>query len=222
MLHRSPRRNRICSEPSRFTILRAINIFSQYVMSAFDRHLEQISLSATAIAELPYVSLGWPCRLTHLLTYFPNSFQRPKAFTNALLQPHDITSLIRDTESHERALFSVKPAGSSRARSRSRSRSINPRRATLLTEDINNPSTGSNDPNHPNFQDSSMVSRIYAATSNQRHSAVAHVLGNDMMGEIKRSTAAAAAATSGSSMARAKGEVNIELLLRGAKMLCEA
>lgn len=65
-----------------------------------------------------------------------------------------------------------------------------------------------------------MVGRIYAATSNQRRSAVAHVLGNDMMGEIKRSTAAAA--MSGSSIAKAKGEVDIELLLRGAKMLCEA
>ena len=36
-------------------------------------------------------------------------FPPPKIFTNALLQPHDITALIRDTEAHERALFSVPP-----------------------------------------------------------------------------------------------------------------
>ena len=36
-------------------------------------------------------------------------FPPPKMFTNALLHPHDITTLIRDTEVHERALFSVAP-----------------------------------------------------------------------------------------------------------------
>jgi len=44
-----------------------------------------------------------PCR--DVLTQ--NSFPNPKIFTNALLQSHDITALIRDTEAHERALFSV-------------------------------------------------------------------------------------------------------------------
>lgn len=34
-------------------------------------------------------------------------FPTPKIFTNALLQPHDVTALIRDTEGHERALFTV-------------------------------------------------------------------------------------------------------------------
>ncbi|KAF1949297.1 DASH complex, subunit Spc34 [Byssothecium circinans] len=58
-------------------------------MTLLDTHLEQISLCAQSIADLP--------------------FARPKIFTNALLQPHDITTLIRDTESHERALFSVPP-----------------------------------------------------------------------------------------------------------------
>lgn len=37
------------------------------------------------------------------------SFPPPKIFTNALLHPHDITALIRDTEAHERALFRVAP-----------------------------------------------------------------------------------------------------------------
>ncbi|KAL8724754.1 MAG: hypothetical protein Q9166_007768 [cf. Caloplaca sp. 2 TL-2023] len=57
-------------------------------MALLETHLEQISLSAAAIAELP--------------------FPPPKKFTNVLLRPHDITALIRDTEAHERVLF--KPA----------------------------------------------------------------------------------------------------------------
>lgn len=52
-------------------------------------HLESISLCATSIADLP--------------------FPKPKIFTNALLSTHDITSLIRDTEQHERALFHLAP-----------------------------------------------------------------------------------------------------------------
>lgn len=52
-------------------------------------HLEQISLCATSIVELP--------------------FPGPKRFTNALLSQHDITALIRDTEAHERALFHLAP-----------------------------------------------------------------------------------------------------------------
>ncbi|KAJ4303775.1 hypothetical protein N0V90_002676 [Kalmusia sp. IMI 367209] len=59
-------------------------------MTLLDAHLEQISLCAQSISELP--------------------FPAPKIFTNALLQSHDITTLIRDTESHERALFSVPQA----------------------------------------------------------------------------------------------------------------
>ena len=36
-------------------------------------------------------------------------FPAPRRFTNALLRSHDITTLIRDTESHERALFDISP-----------------------------------------------------------------------------------------------------------------
>lgn len=58
--------------------------------SLLTSHLEQISLCAASIAELP--------------------FHGPKIFTNALLDPHhDITQLIRDTEAHERALFHLAP-----------------------------------------------------------------------------------------------------------------
>ncbi|KAI4175875.1 MAG: hypothetical protein LQ343_001489 [Gyalolechia ehrenbergii] len=60
-------------------------------MALLENHLEQISMSAAAIAELP--------------------FPPPKRFTNALLRSHDITALIRDTETHERALFKYAPSG---------------------------------------------------------------------------------------------------------------
>lgn len=57
-----------------------------------------------------------------------------------------------------------------------------------------------------------MASRIYAAKNNRNRSAVARVLGSDMMEEIKRST--------GASTRGPRGEVNIEVLLRGAEILC--
>ncbi|MCJ1447942.1 MAG: hypothetical protein MMC23_008454 [Stictis urceolatum] len=58
-------------------------------MNMIENHMEQIALSSAAILKLP--------------------FPPPKIFTNSLLHPHDITSLIRDTEAHERALFKVAP-----------------------------------------------------------------------------------------------------------------
>ncbi|KAF2769495.1 DASH complex, subunit Spc34 [Teratosphaeria nubilosa] len=58
--------------------------------SLLSSHLEQINLCATSISDLP--------------------FPGPKIFTDALLSnQHDITSLIRDTEAHERALFHLAP-----------------------------------------------------------------------------------------------------------------
>lgn len=56
-----------------------------------------------------------------------------------------------------------------------------------------------------------MASQIYAAKNNRHQSAVARVLGSDMMKEIKRSTGTS---TSG------PREVNIEVLLKGAEILC--
>ncbi|KAL8874054.1 MAG: hypothetical protein Q9174_000559 [Haloplaca sp. 1 TL-2023] len=38
------------------------------------------------------------------------SFPPPRKFTNALLRAKDITALIRDTETHERALFTLAPS----------------------------------------------------------------------------------------------------------------
>lgn len=58
-------------------------------MAQLTDHLVQINLCAQSISEL--------------------SFPGKRGFTNALLANHDITSLIRDTEAHERALFHLAP-----------------------------------------------------------------------------------------------------------------
>lgn len=57
-----------------------------------------------------------------------------------------------------------------------------------------------------------MASRIYSARNSRNQSAIARVLGSDMMEEIKRS--------SGTLCRESRGEVNIEVLLRGAEILC--
>lgn len=86
----------------------AANTTSPPDMTLLDAHLEQISLCSASIAELPSVlSLFILLNIHSIRTDQPVSFPRPKIFTNALLHQHEITTLIRDTESHERALFSV-------------------------------------------------------------------------------------------------------------------
>ena len=57
-----------------------------------------------------------------------------------------------------------------------------------------------------------MASRIYSAKNHRNQSAVATVLGKGMMEEIKKSSDIASS--------RARGEINVEVLLRGAEMLC--
>ena len=122
-------------------------------------------------------------------------FPPPRIFTNSLLNSPDITALIRDTEAHERALFqpdpAVKPSNPSQRRATRRGTTFQPK-----TEK----------------KKESMASRIYAAKDNRNQSAVARVLGSDMMEEIKRST--------GTSTTGPRSEVNIEVLLRGAEILC--
>ncbi|KAJ5538003.1 hypothetical protein N7494_007482 [Penicillium frequentans] len=140
-------------------------------MPLLDSHLEQIALSSSAIAELP--------------------FPAPRTFTNALLGSHDITALIRDTEAHERALFQVDPSTKAHGTRRAT------RRGTTFSAESDN---------------ESMATRIYSARNNRSQSAVVRVLGSDMMDEIKRST--------GTSTRGPRGEVNIEVLLRGAEILC--
>lgn len=58
-----------------------------------------------------------------------------------------------------------------------------------------------------------MISRIYAVRDRTNQSAVARVLGGDMMDAIKRSTAPTSDRTT-------KSGLDIEVLLRGAEMLC--
>lgn len=121
-------------------------------------------------------------------------FPPPRIFTNSLLNSPDITALIRDTEAHERALFQPDPAVKSSNPSQKRAT----RRGTTFQPETE--------------KKESMASRIYAAKDNRNQSAVARVLGSDMMEEIKRST--------GTSTRGPRGEVNIEVLLRGAEILC--
>ncbi|ETN45402.1 uncharacterized protein HMPREF1541_09233 [Cyphellophora europaea CBS 101466] len=140
-------------------------------MPLLDDHLEQISSSAKSIGEL--------------------EFPAPKIFTNALLGSHEITTLIRDTEPHERALFSLDP-------------------------NVTKGPTSNNEYSHGSVYGSDRISHgrksIYATGPPVKQSAVARVLGPDMLYEIRQ--------TSGSA-ARGKSVVNVEVLLRGAEKLCE-
>lgn len=135
-------------------------------------------------------------------------FPQPRIFTNALLGSHEITALIRDTEVHERALFQVDPSaargGTGNTNTKAAQRRAT-RRGTIYPADggAGGVEKGKGD---------SMISRINAARNNRSQSAVARVLGSDMMEEIKRST--------GVSGQGARGEVNVDVLLRGAEILC--
>ncbi|KAL1640137.1 hypothetical protein SLS58_007251 [Diplodia intermedia] len=141
-------------------------------MTLLDAHLEQISLCSTSIAELP--------------------FPRPKIFANALLHPHDITALIRDTESHERALFSVPPPQRTPAAQEPSSLAGSNRRATVF--------------NAP-----------------RRNTAVAAILGNDLVERIREGGGGGAGSTLGYRSyggGRDRGEIDVETLLEGAEKLC--
>ena len=71
-----------------------------------ENHLEQISLSSVAIGDLAYVTQPFYPQLLQADHLF-YSFPPPRIFTNAILHSHDVTALIRDTEAHERALFTI-------------------------------------------------------------------------------------------------------------------
>ncbi|MCJ1436436.1 hypothetical protein MMC27_005815 [Xylographa pallens] len=137
-----------------------------------ENHLQQIALSAEAIAELP--------------------FPPPRRFTNALLHSHDITVLIRDTEAHERALFTVVPPDSS-------SSGINLssfRKSTVF--DIGANGNGSR-------------STIGAYRGPRPTTAAGRILGGDLVSQIR---------SGGTSTGRDRTEVDVELLLTGAEKLC--
>lgn len=112
-----------------------------------------------------------------------SSFPPPKIFTNALLHPHDITALIRDTESHERALFKVAP-----------------------------PEPGSYEPiarKNSIFPGDNALKGAYPGV--KPPTAVGKILGGDFMDKMRLGAKGAEG--------KEKGDVDVELLLRGAERL---
>ncbi|KAH0441915.1 DASH complex subunit Spc34 [Colletotrichum camelliae] len=147
-------------------------------MSMLSIHLEQIALSCEGIDSLP--------------------FPPPKIFTNAMLYNSDITSLIRDTEAHERALFSVPPPPAP-ATSQNPDPKPNNRRQTVFNVASGEVTTGP------------PAARGGGAGGPRRHTAVSAVLGGDLHDQLRR----------GERQAASKGgDVDVEVLLKGATKLC--
>ncbi|KAK4447727.1 reticulocyte-binding protein 2 a [Podospora aff. communis PSN243] len=144
-------------------------------MSLLAAHLEQISISCQGIDSLP--------------------FPPPKIFTNALLSNHDITSLIRDTETHERALFSVPPPPPPAT-----SQNPDPPKPSSRRQTVFNVAGGEVTTGPPPNSNRSGPAR--------RNTAVAAVLGGDLHAQIVRRGGQGA------------GDVDIEVLLQGAEKLC--
>ncbi|KAF2687892.1 DASH complex, subunit Spc34 [Lentithecium fluviatile CBS 122367] len=156
-------------------------------MTLFETHLEQISVCAQSIAEL--------------------SFPPPKIFTNALLQQHDITALIRDTETHERALFTVPP----------------PPPAPKAQD----PASSSNRRNTI-FNPNGVATSISGGGANavrapKRNTAVAAVLGTELVERIRKGGGGGAGTGLGYRTydGSNKNEVDVGTLLEGAEKLLE-
>ncbi|KAK6840916.1 DASH complex subunit Spc34 [Apiospora arundinis] len=159
-------------------------------MSLLSAHFEQIAISCQGIDSLP--------------------FPPPKIFTNALLSNHDITSLIRDTEAHERALFSVPPPppppATAPGTGAQQKQTAEAPEATVFNVASGEVTTSGS--NH-NGRASSAAPR--------RHTAVTAVLGGDLHAQIRRSERG---------MFRSKDNnnnnamVDVELLLKSAEKLC--
>lgn len=141
--------------------------------SLLSSHLESISNSASSISSL--------------------SFPGPSRFTNALLYTRDITSLIRDTEQHERALFHLAPPSLPANPTLSDSLSLPPHvfaSAPGVSTQANRRAT------------------VYG-TRQPKNKAVAAVLGGDLYRKTRREEGTA----------REKGDVDVEVLLAGAEKL---
>ncbi|KAL6870435.1 DASH complex subunit Spc34 [Trichoderma novae-zelandiae] len=148
--------------------------------SLLSAHLEQIQACCHGIDSLP--------------------FPPPKIFTNALLSNHDITSLIRDTEAHERALFSVPP----------------PPPAAAAATKPSKPTETETEPRPKNRRQTVFNVASGEVTTGpttrgaapHRRTAVAAVLGGEMHEQLRRGET------------DRKGELDVEVLLRGAEKLC--
>lgn len=126
-----------------------------------------------------------------------SSFPQPRIFTNAILHTNDITALIRDTEYHERALFSI--VSPNELSSTSDPTEDPAKRSTVF--DVNDESLGAS-----------------AVRAPRRTNAVAAVLGGDMADRIRRERVA-----EGNNRRKTGNKqegLDIELLLRGAEKLC--
>ncbi|KAL7619879.1 hypothetical protein AAE478_010426 [Parahypoxylon ruwenzoriense] len=148
-------------------------------MSLLSAHFEQIAISCQGIDSLP--------------------FPPPKIFTNALLANDDITSLIRDTEAHERALFSVPPPP---PQSSSVSQIPDPQKQSSRRQTVFSVASG-----EVTTSGSGATGR--SAGGPRRHTAVAAVLGGDLHEQIRRSERRGS-----------KDDVDVEILLKGAEKLC--
>ena len=103
-----------------------------------------------------------------------------------MLHSHDITTLIRDTEAHESALFTTAVPNAPRADA--------PRRSTFHAK-------------------KSFATNGVGVLRHPKHdSAVATLLGNQFGEELAEERLG---------KGREKGEVDVELLLKGAERLCE-
>ncbi|KAI0160202.1 DASH complex, subunit Spc34 [Xylariaceae sp. FL1272] len=145
-------------------------------MSLLSAHFEQITISCQGIDSLP--------------------FPPPKIFTNSLLSSHDITSLIRDTEAHERALFSVPPPPPLPSAPPKEPAKESSRRQTVFNVASGEVTTSAG-----------TTSRIAGAP--RRNTAVAAVLGGALHDQIRRSERRGG-----------KDDVDVEILLKGAEKLC--
>ncbi|EPE03344.1 dash subunit spc34 [Ophiostoma piceae UAMH 11346] len=154
-------------------------------MSHLSAYLDQISMSCQGISSLP--------------------FPPPKVFTNALLYNEDITGLIRDTETHERALFSV-PAPAKTApeapEAAAAAAAAAPDTATgaRRRQTVFNVTGGEVTTGPPSARPSAAP---------RRQTAVAAVLGGDLHAQIEHRHSQ-----------KNGGDVDVNILLKGAEKLC--
>ncbi|CAK7201851.1 hypothetical protein SEUCBS139899_004566 [Sporothrix eucalyptigena] len=152
-------------------------------MSHLGVYLDQISVSCQGIRSLP--------------------FPPPKVFTNALLYNDDITSLIRDTEAHERALFSVPPPPPA-------AKAVQPEPASASNPDSTASSTRRRQTvfNVAAGEVTTGPPTVRPSAAPRRQTAVAAVLGGDLHAQIGRRAA------------KNGGDVDVNILLKGAEKLC--